>query len=249
MKRMIPLIRKAGLLGERRTRHERKTGKRFTFTVLPAALFPLGGLTVLAVLVFEITPCPQMQLLSNLLAEKGWGLPGKAPDMTGFDLTLALISGHFLWTRRLERLRSRAVQGMSKQGTSVKHCRFADCGRFSCYGYCLAAGAAPLRRSSLPQRKRCGPRRRSWAGTWIQGKRSPGQRTRFFMLSSSRSSRGFPSPVSWRREPDFYGERCRHVPSRQAAICPGGLEGGRDSGGDGARQIFRGGVGSNLVRA
>ena len=75
---------------------------------LLAALFLVGKLILFAVLVFGITPYPQIWLLSYLLFEKGLGLPGKAAEMTGVALTLALIAGHFLWLRQLER---RAAEG------------------------------------------------------------------------------------------------------------------------------------------
>ena len=68
---------------------------------LLAALFLVGRLLLFAVLVFVITPYPQIWLLSYLLIERGLGLSGKAADITGFALMLALIGGHFLWLRRL----------------------------------------------------------------------------------------------------------------------------------------------------
>lgn len=71
--------------------------------VLLAALFLVGRLILFAVLVYGITPFPQMPLASYLLVEKGLGLSGKAADMTALVLTVALIAGHFLWLRRLER--------------------------------------------------------------------------------------------------------------------------------------------------
>ena len=69
---------------------------------LLAALFLVGRLILFAVLVYGITPFPQMLLASYLLVEKGLGLPGKAADTTALVLTVALIAGHFLWLRRLE---------------------------------------------------------------------------------------------------------------------------------------------------
>ena len=74
-----------------------------TCGVLLAALFLVGRLILFAVLVYGITPFPQMPLASYLLVEKGLGLSGKAADMTALVLTVALIAGHFLWLRRLER--------------------------------------------------------------------------------------------------------------------------------------------------
>ena len=71
--------------------------------VLLAALFLVGRLILFAVLVYGITPFPQMPLASYLLVEKGLGLPGKAADTTALVLTVVLIAGHFLWLRRLER--------------------------------------------------------------------------------------------------------------------------------------------------
>ena len=74
-----------------------------TCGVLLAVLFLVGRLILFAVLVYGITPFPQMLLASYLLVEKGLGLPGKAADTTALVLTVALIAGHFLWLRRLER--------------------------------------------------------------------------------------------------------------------------------------------------
>ena len=71
--------------------------------VLLAALFLVGRLILFAGLVYGITPFPQMLLASYLLVEKGLGLSGKAADTTALVLTVALIAGHFLWLRRLER--------------------------------------------------------------------------------------------------------------------------------------------------
>ena len=70
---------------------------------LLAALFLVGRLILFAVLVYGITPFPQMLLASYLLVEKGLGLPGKAADTTALVLTVVLIAGHFLWLCRLER--------------------------------------------------------------------------------------------------------------------------------------------------
>lgn len=70
---------------------------------LLAALFLVGRLILFAVLVYGITPFPQMLLASYLLVEKGLGLPGKAADTAAIVLTVALIAGHFLWLQRLER--------------------------------------------------------------------------------------------------------------------------------------------------
>ena len=79
--------------------------------VLLAALFLVGRLILFAVLVYGITPFPQMLLASYLLVEKGLGLPGKAADTTALVLTVVLIAGHFLWLRRLER----RVKGEAKR--------------------------------------------------------------------------------------------------------------------------------------
>lgn len=74
-----------------------------TCGVLLAALFLVGRLILFAVLVYGITPFPQMLLASCLLVEERLGLSGKAADTTALVLTAALIAGHFLWLRRLER--------------------------------------------------------------------------------------------------------------------------------------------------
>ena len=49
---------------------------------LLAVLFLVGRLILFAVLVYGITPFPQLLLASYLLVEKGLGLPGKAADTT-----------------------------------------------------------------------------------------------------------------------------------------------------------------------
>lgn len=82
-----------------------------TCGVLLAALFLVGRLILFAVLVYGITPFPQMLLASYLLVEKGLGLPGKAADTTALVLTVVLIAGHFLWLCRLER----RVKGEAKR--------------------------------------------------------------------------------------------------------------------------------------
>lgn len=82
-----------------------------TCGVLLAVLFLVGRLILFAVLVYGITPFPQMLLASYLLVEKGLGLPGKAADTTALVLTVVLIAGHFLWLRRLER----RVKGEAKR--------------------------------------------------------------------------------------------------------------------------------------